>query len=371
MLIGVEEEFILVDSSNFFHTPSAARVLLSMLIKDKAYIYQSSLETPFGRGKRPTALGDYINGFSIVEIKTSPHKDLESLKEEIIYHRNNLIDAVNDANLALLPIGLHPLFSPGKCSSENCAALHIHIDSSKKRYFNVLSKIPQLIALTANSPFTDGKPLAWSSRAIFSPSIGVPNNFYERKSDLIINKVLNTIEIRACDTQLFSEDVIGAAATIECIARLKDYERISKSAYIEQRNKAIYFGKEKINTAIFEEILNPIAEELSLDDYVSNFLARKTGYEIQMECFFKYDLPTLLTSLWSSMKKGRFSIAKSEMSPDTIIYGSHNLTYLLPYFPVLILNILKKIKQDDVLNTTTLFKSRSFENDEYFYKSEV
>jgi hypothetical protein len=355
MLIGVEEEFIIVSTSNFFYTPAAPKVLLSMLFKDRRYLSKSSLETPLASGKIPKTKKDFIRGFSIIETKTSPHKDIDSLKEEIIFHRHNLIDHVKDNNLALLPTGIHPFFSPEKCGIENCASLHIHVDKDKKHFLNILRYIPHIIALTANSPFVDGKFLAMCSRALFSPSIGTPNNFYERNSDLIINRFLNTIELRVCDTQILPEDVIGIVATIECIAKLDSKKRIEKMEYVAQRKNAIYKGKKEIDIhSLFEEIRN-IAEELSLNDYVDNFFKRKTGAEWQCKCSNEYGFSTLLTSLWTSMKKESYTIKKSNNNINAKIEEGKNILYLLPYSPFLLYSILKKIRQDDAVYTTDLF----------------
>ena len=355
MLIGVEEEFIIVNTSNFFYTPAAPKVLLSMLFKDRRYLSKSSLETPLASGKIPKTKKDFIRGFSIIETKTSPHKDIDSLKEEIIFHRHNLIDNVEDNNLALLPTGIHPFFSPEKCGIENCASLHIHVDKDKKHFLNILRYIPHIIALTTNSPFIDGKFLAMSSRALYSPSIGPPNNFYERNSDLIINRFLNTTEIRVCDTQILPDDVIGAAATIKCITKLNTTKKIPKSWYITQRKNAIYEGKKRINTdSLFEEICD-IAKELSLDDYIHNFFTRKTGAEWQRKCSNEYGFSTLLTSLWTSMKKESYTIKKSNNNINAKIEEGKDILYLLPYSPFLLYSILKKIRQDDAVYTTDLF----------------
>jgi hypothetical protein len=355
MLIGVEEEFIIVSASNFFYTPAAPKVLLSLLFKDRRYLSKSSLETPLTGGRIPKTKKDFVRGFAIVETKTSPHKDIDSLKEEIIFHRNNLVEAVVDCDLALLPSGIHPFFSPKTSGIENCAALHIHLDKSKKNYSNILTSIPLIIALTANSPFVAGNFLAMCSRALYSPSVGIPNNFYERNSDLIINKNLNTIELRVCDTQILPEDVIGLVATLECIVKLNDTAKIAKSRYNIQRKNAIYKGKKGVDTTAFLEDIRSMSEELSLNDYIQNFFTRKTGAEWQCECLNDYGFSTLLTSLWESMKKGRYNIKRSNNSIDTEIKEAKDIWYLLPYSPFLILNILKKIRQDDAVQTTDLF----------------
>lgn len=356
MKIGIEEEFITIDSSNLFYTPAAPKILLSMLAKNGIYLSKSSLETPLGRHRFPKSFRELENGFTIVEIKTSPHRDIDSLKEEIIFHRKNLIDAASDNDISILPVGIHPFFSQDLCGIENCAALHIHVgDIKKKCYFNILKYVPHLIALTANSPFVRGKFLAMCSRALYSPSIGIPRNFYERTSDLIINNCLNTIELRACDTQIFPDDVIGAAAVIECLALLSESEKISRSKYETQRKNAIYFGKEKLDTNVLFNKISSSAEELGLTDYVTHFFTRMTGAEWQCRCLQKYNFSTLIESLCDSMKTGNYKIKSSKNMPESQVGISNNLYYLIPYLPIMAVNIIKKIRQDDAVNTTTLF----------------
>ena len=104
MRFGVEEEFIIVNKSNYFHTPAAPKVLLRMILKDKIYLNKSSLETPLGREKYPRTKDDLIKGFSIAETKTSPHEDIDSLREEILFHRYNLMDAAKDQNWPYFPL---------------------------------------------------------------------------------------------------------------------------------------------------------------------------------------------------------------------------------------------------------------------------
>lgn len=353
--MGVEEEFIVVDTSNFFYTPFAPKALLALFFKDNRYLSRSSLESPFGRGKFSLNKKSLIKGFSIVEIKTSPQEDIDLLKDEIIFHRNDLIEAVENSNLALLPVGIHPFFSKEECGIENCAALHIHIDNKAKYYSNILRFVPQIIALTANSPFAYGRYLGMSSRALFSPSIGVPSNFYERKSDLIINRYFNTIELRVCDTQMFPEDVIETAATVQCIARIPIENKIKRSDYIKQRESAILNGRENIDTKPLLDEISEIAEELSLDDYVSKFFERKTGAELQYECFKENGLSTLITSLWASMKKGTFVVEKSDFCDSISRNYDKYLIYLILYSPIFMYNIFKKIRQDDAINTTPMF----------------
>ncbi len=358
MTIGVEEEFIVVDPENFFYAPCAPQILLKLISKDKVYLAKSSLESPFARGRFSFCKReDLKKGFSIVEVKTSPHKCIDSLGEEVKFNRDNLIEAVNDLNLALLPTGIHPLFSKKNCGLENTAALHIHITNNEKSYYNILGCIPQIISLTANSPFVEGKFLAMSSRALHSRAIGVPNNFFERTSDLIVNQHFKTIEVRACDTQLFSNDVIGVAATILCIAQKPICKKIRKFDYIRQRREAINNGRQNVETEmIFKEIAT-IADELSLSDYITEFFRRKTGAELQLECYRQYGIPSLLPSLWDSMKRDYFIVGNSISTINTTINENNFLYYLFIYSPLFFWNLLKKIRQDDAVHTTELLGS--------------
>lgn len=354
--LGIEEEFITVSESNFFYSPSAPKLLTKLILKNQNYIQKSSLETPLGRTGISIGNMSCSNGFSIVEIKTSPHKCIDSLREELVFHRGNLAETAKQNGLALLPAGLHPLFSPDILGIENCAALHVHLGGTKKEsYLNILRNIPKLIALTANSPFFSGKPFAMSSRAMFSPSIGIPQNYYKRKSDLIFNKYLNTTELRVCDTQILPDDVVGAAATIACISQMAPVKKISRFEYESEREKSIFQGKTAVETMDLYNQIRDISEKLSIDDYVSFFFKRTTGAEWQLNCAERFGLPTLLSSLWDSMRKGYLNINVASHSIDNEIHDIYNLLFLVPYSPILVMNILKKIEQDDALNTTTLF----------------
>jgi hypothetical protein len=55
------------------------------------------------------------------------------------------------------------------------------------------------------------------------------------------------------------------------------------------------------------------------------------------------------------MKREKFVEDKSDINLDTNINIANFHKYLLMYSPILIFNILKKIRQDDAVNTTTLF----------------
>jgi hypothetical protein len=368
MMIGVEEEFIIVNTSNFFYTPASAKVLINMLLKNRKCFYKSSLETPLGRNRFPRNMKDLYNGFSIFEMKTSPHKSIDSLKEEILFNRSNLIDILHDDNLAALPIGIHPLFSPEICGIENCAALHIHIDGAKKNhYLNILQYVPQIIALTANSPFINGKFVAMCSRALYSPSIGIPINFYNRTSDLIFNKFLNTTELRACDAQIIPDDIIGLVATIECITSLEKFTRISRGTYSANRMNSVLYGKNGVDLNALLKDIGKISEELSLADIVHPFFKRRTGTEWQIECQNQHGFSTLLKSIWASMKNGKYTIEKSNQENiNSIIADKQNLIYSFLYSPLLLHNILKKIRQDDAIHTTNFFGKLDVEKSDIF-----
>lgn len=356
MKIGVEEEFIVVSISNFFHTPAAPKMLSNLIYRDIINFRKFSVETPLGRKKFPKTISDIVSGFSIIEAKTSPHNDIDLLKEEISFNRNLLIDAAIDQNLALLPIGVHPFFSEDLCGTENCAALHVHLSGCKKeQYLNILRYIPELIALTANSPFLNGEHKAMCSRALMSPSIGVPKNYYYRDSDLIFNKHLDTTELRVCDSQVYLDDVIGLAATLMCVADLRSNKKISKEEYLINRKNAIIYGKKSLKLELIQMDIRERINELSLFDVVDKFFKRKTGAEWQLDCKTEYGFSTLLRSLWESMKRGQYLIVESNQETSAIIEGKQNAISAIHCLPFLIYNVIKKIKQDDAVNTTNFF----------------
>jgi len=356
MKIGIEEEFIVVSTSNYFYTPAAPKMLSNLIYKDITNCRKFSVETPLGRKKIPKTISDIVSGFSIIEAKTSPHSDIDLLREELSFNRNLLIEIAIEQNLALLPIGVHPFFSENLCGNENCAALHVHLSGcNKEQYLNILMYIPEIIALTANSPFINGEHKAMCSRALMSPSIGIPKNYYYRDSDLIFNRHLNTTELRVCDSQIHLDDVIGLAATLMSIADLKNKKRISKEEYSINRKNAIIYGKKNINLELIYVDIWEKTNELSLLDIVDKFFKRKTGGEWQLHCKTKFGFSTLLKSLWESMKQGRYKIVESNQEINAITEGKQNALYVLYCSPLLVYNIFKKIKQDDAINTTNFF----------------
>jgi gamma-glutamyl:cysteine ligase YbdK (ATP-grasp superfamily) len=344
MKIGVEEEFLVVDPDTFFYTPGAIRLVNSLVYRDRTYGKKSNIELPLNSRMLKRPLTDIKKGFCVVEIKTDPYEDFDVLKRELDEHRKNLVDVAEKNNLMLLPTGVHPLFTVDNTLPDNCAALHIHVDNLSEKYYNrLLAMIPFLISLSANSPFYGGKLKAMSTRALISPHMNPPNNRYSRHSDLIINKSLNTIEIRVLDTQINSDDTLGLVEIVDAIAKNDIFDAvIPKEKYVQERNRAVQNGRGsvQISDEKYEVMRNS-------GRYAKSLLESPSGSEWQIEISNKNNLASVVMSLWTSFKKNKRSIERCSKEIIEDIKW-RNLVYFIPYSPFFIIEKYKKFWQDRV-----------------------
>jgi hypothetical protein len=290
--------------------------------------------------KRP--LCDLKKGFCVVEIKTDPSEDFDTLKRELDEHRKNLVDVSEENNLMLLPAGIHPLYTVDNTLPDNCASLHIHVDNKSEKYYNrLLGMIPFLISISTNSPFYGGKVKAMSTRALISPHMGPPNNRYSRHSDLIINKSLNTIEIRVLDTQITSDESLGLVEIVDVIVRNDIFDAVlSRERYVQEREMAVQKGRGsvQIDDDQYEVIRNS-------GRYAKSLLESPSGSEWQIEIKNKDNLASLIMSLWTSFRNNKRCIERcSKEIIENIKW--RNLVYFMPYSPFFIIEKYKKYRQD-------------------------
>jgi len=221
MKVGVEEEFIVVDPETCWITPGVFRLANRLVYTDAEYIRKCSVELPLQSGSFSTILSRLSNAFCVFELKTDPFEDIDRLREEIVFHRKNLIEACKDENLMVLPSGLHP----GHRSSDfvdNCAAFHVHIDYASDLYDRLVSFVPFFIAVSCNSPFFNGKIQAMNNRMNVSAHVNLPvqNDMLKRNADILFNPVLDTIEIKVFDSQITVDETVGLAT--RCVPGKKE-----------------------------------------------------------------------------------------------------------------------------------------------------
>jgi len=342
MKIGIEEEFLVVDPETLFYTPGAMRIANDLIYQDIKYFEKSNIELPLNSNMLNRPISDFKKAFSVIEIKTDPHEEIDELKKELEEYRNKLVKVAQENNLLLLPAGLHPMHSKNNTVPDNCAALHIHIEKESERYYErLLGMIPFLISISANSPFYDGKLKAMSTRSFLSPHMGVPENKFKRTSDLIINKTLNTVEVRTLDTQITIDESLGLAEIISAIATNEIFdEGPSRQQYKKEKKKAILEGRGSVQ--ISKKKYDVLQKS---GDYAQKFLEKESGAEWQIELRKKFNLSTVVTSLWSSLKRNKKTVKKTSKKIDESPKW-FNLVYILPYSVFLFIKKYKKYKQD-------------------------
>jgi gamma-glutamyl:cysteine ligase YbdK (ATP-grasp superfamily) len=345
MKMGIEEEFLVLNPDTLFNTPGALRLVNALVYQDIQYFKKSNIELPLNSKMLKRPLSDLKKAFSVVEIKTSPHEDIFEIKNEIQEHRNNLVDAAKENNLMLLPTGIHPLYSSKNSVPDSCASLHIHVENlTDNLYKRLFYMIPFLISVSVNSPFYAGEMKAMSSRSLISHHIGIPKNRFARTSDIIINKSLNTVEIRTLDTQITLDDTIGIVEMIRAIAENDIFDEIqmSEEKYLKERHESCKKGRGSVQ--ISEDKYELL---LKSGDHAKNFLKISSGAEWQIQVAKEFGVPSVITSLWNSLKQNKRTIkTTSKKISEEIVWS--NLIYAIPYSPFLLVDKYKKYHQDMV-----------------------
>ncbi|MFW5895367.1 MAG: glutamate-cysteine ligase family protein [archaeon] len=343
MKIGIEEEFLVVDPETLFYEPGALRLANALVYRDIKYLKKSNIELPLNSNMLERPLSDFKKAFCVIEIKTAPHHDIKGLKKEIQEHRSNLVEVARENGLILLPAGVHPMHSPDNTVPDNCASLHIHLENESEDYYQrLLCTIPFLISVSVNSPFYGGKQKAMSSRSLISPHMGLPKNRYSRTSDLIINKSLNTVEVRTLDTQITLDDTMGIVEMVKTIAEndIFDDPDMSEERYVSERRRAVKKGRGSV----------PISKEkhdvlLHSGPHARLLLNKKSGAKWQIDVRKKHGLSSVVTSLWSSLQSNKRTV-KTTSKGISESNGWGDLLYAVPYSPFLFLEKYKKYHQD-------------------------
>jgi glutamate---cysteine ligase / carboxylate-amine ligase len=206
---------------------------------------------------------------SAVELATDPHATVAGAVAQLAHLREGLSDGLRELNLAGAVAGTHPLatwqdteVSPGAryqflyasmrelARREPTFALHVHVavpdEASAIRAYNGLREhLPMLLALSANSPFWQGRDsgLAAARIPVFDafPRTGTPRRFetYGQYVDAVdvllrcdaipeptflwwdvrLQPALGTIELRIMDAQTRVRDTATLAALVQCLVR--------------------------------------------------------------------------------------------------------------------------------------------------------
>ncbi len=290
----------------------------------------------------------------VLEIGTRPHGDITGLDVELRRLRAELQHQVHEARLYLAGCGTHPTVtwedvrvSAGSryqlildsmrvlACREPTFALHVHVGvpdgaTGVALLNRMRAHVPLLLALSANSPFWQGRDtgLASARTPIFQsfPRVGIPLAFtsYLEYVDVVdqlvrcgafpepsflwwdvrLRPVFGTVEVRVMDAQSTVERSVALAALIQSIAHLELEEGFHDAALIhapeilnENRFLAARDGMDarfldpvtesqveaRDQLAELLAAVMPHAQELGADDALGAIpeMARDTGAEQQ------------------------------------------------------------------------------------------
>jgi carboxylate-amine ligase len=253
--VGIEEEVMLVDPATWALAPRIDDVLIAL---DEATGPHVTAET---------------HG-SALELGTDPHRTVGEAVAQLADLRNRLAHSLEPLGLSAAVAGTHPtavwndtVISSGEryqsiygsmrelARREPTFALHIHVAvPSAELAVRVLNRmrghLPLLLALSANSPFWQGRDtgLASARTPLFQafPRVGIPRCYggyddYVEAIDLLLRceafpeptflwwdvrlqPRFGTVEIRVMDAQVQVADTSALLALVQCLVRLEALE---------------------------------------------------------------------------------------------------------------------------------------------------
>jgi carboxylate-amine ligase len=249
--IGIEEEAMLLDPGTWAPASRIEDVL-------------ASLSAPLSGGRATSE----THG-SVLELATRPHREVAAAGAELSALRAQLHADLRPLGLAAAVSGVHPFarwpdieVAPGArhqsvydsmrelARREPTLALHVHVavpdaEQALRTLNGLRSHLPVLLALSANSPFWQGRETGLASARIplfdAFPRVGVPRRFADYGSyveaidvllrcgafpeptfvwwDVRLQPRLGTIEVRIMDAQTRVPDAVPLAALVQCLVR--------------------------------------------------------------------------------------------------------------------------------------------------------
>lgn len=253
--LGVEEEVMLLDPEGWSLAQAIADVLRK-LPPDLAARVSSETHS------------------AAVELGTGVHPTVTSAIDELVALRSGLADVLGDLGLAAAVAGTHPfavwqemvvtdrarhqlVFGSMRelARREPTFALHVHVgihdpDRAIRAFNNVRAHLPVLLALSANSPFWQGRDtgLASARTPLFQafPRVGIPRPFHHYDEyvaaidqlirceafpdptflwwDIRMQPRIGTVEIRIMDAQSTVTATRALVAFVQSLVRLEAEE---------------------------------------------------------------------------------------------------------------------------------------------------
>ncbi|MDW5594813.1 YbdK family carboxylate-amine ligase [Conexibacter stalactiti] len=263
----------------------------------------------------PESLGGFISAEThqaAIELATEPHRTVAGATGQLRALRGQLSDGLAALGMAVAAAGTHPTatwketeVSPAGrhqlihetmrelARREPTFALHVHVGvaeaASATRLLNQMrAHVPLLLALSANSPFWQGRDAGiCSARTIvFStfPRTGIPRRFDDYLDwvgavdpliragaipeptflwwDLRLQPKLGTLEIRIMDAQTRVEDTAALVALVQSVARLELEEgfvarQLVRSPEVLAENRFL-----ALRDGMDADLIDPVAERL-------------------------------------------------------------------------------------------------------------
>jgi glutamate---cysteine ligase / carboxylate-amine ligase len=261
--VGVEEEVMLLEP-NAWNLTSRSEEVLAVLPEHMTE--RTAAET---------------HG-SALELSTEPHADIPSAISELRGLRGALADLLEPLGIRAAVAGTHPFtlwedveVSPGAryqflyssmrelARREPTFGLHVHVavpnpEQAVRAYNRVRAHLPMLLALSANSPFWQGRDTGLCSMRtpLFQafPRVGIPRAFrsyadYVEGIDVLLRcdafpeptflwwdvrlqPRFGTLEVRVMDAQTRTADTAAIAAFVQCLVRLEALEGHASHALV-------------------------------------------------------------------------------------------------------------------------------------------
>lgn len=254
LLVGVEEEFLLVDAETGIPTPRITRVLpkAERLVGDRAQeeLHQAQIEHATGACDSLTQLRS-----ELVELRQKFVRAAEVTGSRVVAS-GTYPDEMGDAGRMITAKSRYEEMAAANsilAREQLICGCHIHVSvPTPERAVNVMNRIrawlPHLLAMSANSPFWEGEDTGFASfrTEVWSrwPTSGPPGFFksveeYERlldqlvKADIIVDKKMAywdvrpseafpTIEIRINDVMSRVDDVVAIAGITRALVATCD-----------------------------------------------------------------------------------------------------------------------------------------------------
>jgi glutamate---cysteine ligase / carboxylate-amine ligase len=249
--IGIEEEYFLVDAKTRMVTRAMPKEFLAAA---KA-------------ASNDQVVGEFLQ--SQIEVKTLPHTDIRTAREELRHLRQVVAKIAADHGLAILAAGTHPTADWGKSQQtagdrydavmddlqmigqrNMLCGLHVHVelpdpDDRVDVMTRMLPYLPLFIALGTSSPFWRSRPTGLKGYRLAAydelPRTGVPELFRSKEEfDAYVSALVKagvmedssyvwwsmrpslkhpTLELRAPDCPTLADDSIAIAALYRSLAR--------------------------------------------------------------------------------------------------------------------------------------------------------